>query len=161
MCRPWCTRQRCHVTAKFLGTQILNQSTDRSSEEKWSCSFHRNGPVLPQRVQERKDTVSSCAFQEEHPKPLVLFSMEKWLLHYHTCTLIFCVTQSTNLGGKGWETLPSKIVSLLRNSQNEGVFHNPQRSRVTRKHKCIRFMSILPWSLSPQRGSWGCSSAVL
>ena len=41
-------------------------------------------------------------------------------------------------------TLPSKIVSLLRNSQNEGVFHNPQRSRVTRKHKCIQFMSILP-----------------
>lgn len=41
-------------------------------------------------------------------------------------------------------TLPSEIVSLLRNSQNEGVFHNPQRSRVTRKHKCIQFMSILP-----------------
>lgn len=160
MCRPWCTRQRCQLLPSSSEPRFWTKAqigAQRRSDHVHSIEMAQCFP----RGCRKEDTVSSCAFQEEHPKSLVLFPMEKWLLHYHTCTLIFCITQSTNLGGKGWETLPSKIVSLLRNSQNEGVFHNPQRSRVTRKHKCIRFMSILPWSLSPQRGSWGCSSAIL
>lgn len=90
----------------------------------------------------------------------VLLWIEKWLLHCHTCTLIFCITWSTNLGGKCWETLPSKIVSLLRNSQKEEVFHNPQRSRVIRKHKCIRFMCILP-SLGPSHPRGAAEAAAV
>lgn len=68
----------------------------------------------------------------------------------------------------GNHTLPSKIVSLLRNSQNEGVFHNPQRSRRTRKHKCIHsscpsFLLPIPSSrfLPQQRSSRSSSSAIL
>lgn len=159
MCRPchtWCPRQRLPRYCQAHCNHVLNQRTDPSSEEKWQHSFHRNGPVLPQRPRKEK-TQWACGFQEEHHKPLVLLLTEEWLLHCHTCTSIFCITQSTNLGGKCWETLPSKIVSLLHNSQNEGVFHSPQRSKVTRKHKCIRLMSILP-SLGP---SHCCSSPTL
>lgn len=85
-----------------------------------------------------------CTVGAASPSTYLLFLESTWLLCCHTRIFILRITWSSNLEGKRWETLPSKIVSSLRNSQNEGVFHNPQRSRVTRKHKCIWFMPILP-----------------
>lgn len=163
MCRPchtWCTRQRLPCYSQ-VHCNPCSQPKHRSEVRgKVIVLVPQKWPNASPEVQERKDTVSSCAFQEEHHKPLALLLIEKWLLHCHTCTLIFCITWSTNLGGKCWETLPSKIVSLLRNFQKEEVFHNPQRSRVTRKHKCIRFMCILP-SLGPSHPRGAAEAAAV
>lgn len=101
-----------------------------------------------------------CTVGVASPSTYLLFLESTWLLCCHTCIFILRITWSSNLEGKRWETLPSKIVSSLRNSQNEGVFHNPQRSRVTRKHKCIWFMSILT-SPSPSHPRGAAEAAAV
>lgn len=105
--------------------------------------FPRNGPMFHQRSRKENSQWTHVHCKSSIPKHL-FFLESTWLLCCHTCTFILCQTWSSNLEVKRWETLPSKIVSSLRNSQNEGVFRNPQRSRVTRKHKYIWFISILP-----------------
>lgn len=134
---------------------------------------YKKSNVSPQ-IQEMKFTISSCALYEEHPQAflfLVVVVVRKDMLTslpYMHFDVLHNLEYKFRRKALGNHTLPSKIVSLLRNSQNEGVFHNPQRSRRTRKHKCIHsscpsFLLPIPSSrfLPQQRSSRSSSSAIL
>lgn len=94
-----------------------------------------NSPMLHQRSRKEKTQWALVHCKKRIPKTYFFFVRK-----YMAAPL----TWSSDLEEKCWETLPSKIVSLLHNSRNEGAFHNRRRSRVRRKQKRIWFMSILP-----------------
>lgn len=133
---------------------------------------YKQSNASPQ-IQEMKLTISSCALYEEHPQAflfLVVVVRKDVLtsLPYTHFDILHNLKYRFRRKALENYTLPSKTVSLLRNSQNEGVFHNPQRSRRTRKHKCIHSSCpsfLLPISFSrffpQQRSSRSSSSAIL